>query len=111
MILGEFNNKGELIFEVGLIAADGDVIPVNGLLDTGFSDCLAVDNQDAESLGWLRINRPEQMKTARGLAQFNLYQGSVFIDGEEFTIPILGGDEIEDILYRCKLVADKKTSR
>jgi hypothetical protein len=28
MILGEFNSKGKLIFEIGLIAADGDVIPV-----------------------------------------------------------------------------------
>ncbi len=52
MIFGEFNSKGELIFEIGLIAADGDIIPVQTLLDTGFPGTLAIDNQDALSLGW-----------------------------------------------------------
>ncbi|MHC5720226.1 MAG: hypothetical protein ACYTX0_51390 [Nostoc sp.] len=51
MIFGEFNSKGELIFEIGLIAADGDIIPVQALLDTGFTGTLAIDNQDALSLG------------------------------------------------------------
>ncbi|WP_292702744.1 MULTISPECIES: hypothetical protein [unclassified Nostoc] len=37
MIFGEFNSKDELIFEIGLIAADGDIIPVQALLDTGFT--------------------------------------------------------------------------
>jgi len=41
MISGEFNSKGELIFEIGLIAAHGDVIPVTVLLDTGFTGLLA----------------------------------------------------------------------
>lgn len=37
MIFGEFNSQGELIFEIGLVTSDGDVIPVNALLDTGFT--------------------------------------------------------------------------
>jgi predicted aspartyl protease len=53
MISGEFSDRGELIFEIGLIATDGEVIPVKVLLDTGFTGWLAIDNQDAESLGWL----------------------------------------------------------
>ncbi|BAZ32310.1 hypothetical protein NIES4074_48120 [Cylindrospermum sp. NIES-4074] len=98
MILGEFNSRGELIFEIGLITADGDIIPVQALLDTGFTGWLAIDNQDALSLGWLRENQKEDMQTARGEARFNLYQGTVFLDGEEFIIPVLGGDELQDIL-------------
>ena len=43
MIFGEFNSKGELIFEIGLIAADGEIIPVQALLDTGFTGTLAID--------------------------------------------------------------------
>jgi len=54
MIYGEFNSQGELIFEIDLVAADGDIIPVQALLDTGFSGWLAIDNQDALSLGWLQ---------------------------------------------------------
>ncbi|MEH2247004.1 hypothetical protein [Nostoc sp.] len=53
MIFGEFNSQGELIFEIGLVTSDGDVIPVNALLDTGFTGWLAIDNQDALSLGWI----------------------------------------------------------
>jgi hypothetical protein len=54
MIYGEFNSQGELIFEIGLISADGDIIPVQALLDTGFTGWLAIENQDAFSLGWLK---------------------------------------------------------
>jgi hypothetical protein len=32
MISGEFSDKGELIFEIGLIAAEDDVIPVRAIL-------------------------------------------------------------------------------
>ncbi len=37
MISGEFNSKGELIFEVDSIAVDGDSIPIQAILDTGFT--------------------------------------------------------------------------
>ena len=40
MIQGYFGSKGELFFEIELIAADGSIIIVDVLLDTGqrFSD-------------------------------------------------------------------------
>jgi predicted aspartyl protease len=115
MIYGEFNTQGELIFEIGLIAADGDIMPVQSLLDTGFTGWLAIDNQDALSLGWFVDINPSRMRTARGEARFNLYQGSVFVDEEEFAIPVLGGDELQDILLGVlwlqtkRLVADFPT--
>lgn len=98
MISGEFNSKGEIIFEIGLIAADGDVIPVKALLDTGFTGWLAIDNQDAESLGWSLERRRRDMQTAIGEAEFNLYEGTVLIDGGEFAVSVLGGNELPDIL-------------
>ena len=52
MISGEFSSRGELIFEIALIGTDGEPIPVKALLDTGFTGWLAIDNQDAKSLGW-----------------------------------------------------------
>ncbi|MEH2300375.1 MAG: aspartyl protease [Nostoc sp.] len=91
MIFGEFNSQSELIFEIGLVTSDGDVILVNALLDTGFTGWLALDNQDALSLGWiLNINEQRDMQTAWGEARFNLYEGTVLFDGEEFTREILG---------------------
>ena len=108
MIYGEFNSQGELIFEIGLVAADGDIIPVQALLDTGFSGWLAIDNQDALSLGWLQETQTEDMQTARGEARFNLYQGSIILDTEEFAIPILGGDELQDILLGVRWLQTKR---
>lgn len=117
MISGEFNSRGELIFEIGLIAADSDVIPVNALLDTGFTGLLALENQDAFSLGWtLKTNQQREMQTAWGEALFNLFEGNVLIDGEEFTIEVLGGEELPEILLGVywlqikRLVADFSAS-
>lgn len=51
MIPGRFGEIGELIFEIEIIAADGNNYPIDGLLDTGFtSGWLVLDIQDAESL-------------------------------------------------------------
>ena len=59
MISGEFRIKGELVFEIDLIGADAEPIPVNAILDTGFTGWLIVDNQDAESLDWAIAKNPE----------------------------------------------------
>ena len=113
MMQGYFGEKGELFFEIELIAADSSVVTVNALLDTGFTDWLAMDIQDAESLGWTFI-RPLEMRTARGDAVFNLYVGSVLFDKQEFTIPVLGGEEIPEFLIGLpwlenrRLVVDRK---
>jgi predicted aspartyl protease len=96
MIAGEFNSKGELVFEIGLISADGEVIPVNVLLDTGFTGWLAIDSN------------PSRMQIAQGEAEFNLYEGTVLLDGQEFTIPVLGGDELEDILLGVRWLQTKR---
>jgi predicted aspartyl protease len=113
MIFGDFNSRGELIFEIGLITADSDVIPVEVLLDTGFVGWLALNNQDISSLGWTRkINEQRNMQTARGETQFQLYQGNVLVDEQQFAIEVVGGDELESILLGVswlqikRLVAD-----
>ncbi|MBW4505353.1 MAG: aspartyl protease [Scytonematopsis contorta HA4267-MV1] len=109
MISGEFNNQGELIFEISLIAADTDIIPVNSLLDTGFSGYLAIDNQDALSLGWtLKTNEQRDMQTAWGEARFNIYEGAVILDGQQFTIEVLGGDELQDVLLGVRWLETKR---
>jgi len=98
MIQGEFNSRGELFFEIGLMSAEGDIFPVMALLDTGFTGWLAIDEQDADSLGWTRNNEPQDMQTARGEARFSLYEGTVVIEGEEYTVEVLGGNELMNIL-------------
>jgi len=113
MIQGNFGEKGELFFELELVTTDGEILSVNGLLDTGFTDWLAMNIQDIESLDWRYIKK-RQMQTARGESRFNLYQGKVIFDGQELTIPVLGGEEITEVLLGLawlenrRLVADKK---
>ena len=68
------------------------------LLDTGFTGWLAIDSQDSDSLGWVCDNEPQDMQTAQGEARFNLYEGTVVIEGEEFTVEVLGGNELVNVL-------------
>lgn len=47
MILGRFEERGKLIFEVGLVTANREEIAVDALLDTGFkTGFLAVHADD-----------------------------------------------------------------
>lgn len=57
MIQGQFGDNGELIFEIELITGDGDIIPVDVLLDTGFiNGYLAIHSQDIINLGWQKLS-------------------------------------------------------
>lgn len=113
MIQGFFGGKGELFFEMELIATDGSIIAVDALLDTGFTDWLAMDIQDAESLG-LQYIKQQEMKTAMGEFQFDIYEGSVIFDGQEMKVSVVVGDGIPEILIGLpwledrRLVVDKK---
>lgn len=66
MIEGQFGSKGELIFEIDLIASDRLIITVDALLDTGFTDWLVINNQDAPRLGWRLVDNEETRLTAQG---------------------------------------------
>ena len=72
MIQGNFGSKGELYFEIELIAVDGSVVAVDALLDTGFTEWLAMDTQDIVSLGWLYVDRQE-MHTVSAVYTFQGY--------------------------------------
>ncbi len=115
MIQGYFGERGELFFEIDLIAADGSIVTVDALLDTGFTDWLAMNIQDIESLGWSFIE-PDRRQTATGEAEFNLYQGAIVFDSQEVIIPVVGGEEITDVLIGLpwletrRLAVDRKAS-
>jgi predicted aspartyl protease len=112
---GFFGQRGELYFEIDLIAVDGSVITVNALLDTGFTDWLAMNAQDAEDLGWSILGKRE-MLTARGDAQFNLYEGTVVWEGQELIIPVVGGQQVTEVLLGLqwlenrRLIVDRKVN-
>jgi len=92
MISGRFGENGELNFEIELITADGEGYPVEVLLDTGFTTgWLALDTQDAESLGWSVIETNRTMQMARGEGYFDIYEGTVLLDEREYIIPVLAG--------------------
>ncbi len=48
------------------------------------------------------------MRTAQGEAQFNLYQGGLLLDEEEFMISALGGDELQDIVLGVRWLQTKR---
>ncbi len=99
MIFGRFGEIGELFFEIKLIANNGDKYPVEVLLDTGFTTgWLALDIQDAESLGWSVIERNRSMQMARGEEYFDIYEGKVLLNKQEYIIPVLAGEGISETL-------------
>jgi predicted aspartyl protease len=51
MIQGEFGDDDELLFPIELITDEGLELEVNAMLDTGFSEWLAINKQDLEGTG------------------------------------------------------------
>ncbi len=99
MISGIFGEEGELIFEIELIATNGEIIPIDAILDTGFTTgYLAIPTQDIEALGWKKIRSDIMLSTAQGMAYFDIYEGRIIIDQQEFTIPVHAGDNLPEIL-------------
>jgi predicted aspartyl protease len=87
----------KLFFEIDLVAADGERFPIEVLLDTGFTTgWLALDTQDCLSLGWVMIESERLMQTAQGEEYFDIYEGRVVVEGEEYVIPVLVGDGIPE---------------
>ncbi len=97
MIEGRFNNKGELFFQMGLMAVDSSIMTVDAMLDTGFTDWLAMNIQDIECLEWPFLMK-QKKQTAGGFVKFNLYAGTVFFDHQEMAIPVIGGEEFTHVL-------------
>jgi predicted aspartyl protease len=50
-----------------------------------------MDEQDFEGLDWIYIRRQE-MRTAKGEFDFDIYAGKVRIDEQKFDIPVHVGD-------------------
>ena len=111
---GWFGENGELFFEIELIASNGEIFPIEVMLDTGFTaGYLAINFQDMEALEWSLVQSKFKLATARGDALFDLYEGRVIIDGQEFVIPVHVGGELPEILIgsqwldRMQLVVNK----
>ncbi|MBD2776517.1 aspartyl protease [Iningainema tapete] len=97
MIQGTFGERGKLFFEIDLITADGLNLPVDTMLDTGFTGFIAINKQDLDALDWDFI-REEELLTAQGDSTFDLYLGKVLLAGIEYEIPVIAGDAIEEVL-------------
>lgn len=107
MIDGKFGNDDELFFEIELITADGLNLPVDTLLDTGFSGWLAFDKQDLDGLGWSYLQE-ETMKTAKGDQTFELYLGIVKFEQQQLTIPVHVGNGLSEFLLGRKWLKNRR---
>ena len=97
MIQGTFGDEDELFFEIELIADNGLELPVDALLDTGFSGWLAINDQDLDGLDWTYVKK-EKMRTAKGEFNFDLYAEQMRIEGQEFDIPVHVGAGVPEVL-------------
>ncbi|MBW4613189.1 MAG: aspartyl protease [Desmonostoc vinosum HA7617-LM4] len=97
MIQGTFDSNGQLYFEISLITSNGLNLPVDTMLDSGFTGFMAINKQDLDGLNWTYIG-DEPLQTAQGEARFDIYLGKVLLDEQEYEIPVFAGDEINEIL-------------
>lgn len=97
MMQGTFGSKGQLFFEIELMTADGLNLPVDAMLDTGFTGFMAINKQDLDALDWAYIG-DEPLRTAQGEIIFERYLGKVLLDEQEYEIPVFAGDEITEVL-------------
>ncbi|NEU76737.1 aspartyl protease [Hassallia byssoidea VB512170] len=97
MIEGRFGENGQIYLEIDLIGKDGISLTVETMLDTGFTEFLAMNKQDVQSLDWDFLNQ-DKLRTAQGETEFDVYSGRVIIDAQEWEIPVFAGDEIQEIL-------------
>ncbi|MBA3921145.1 MAG: aspartyl protease [Nostocaceae cyanobacterium] len=107
MISGFLGDENAILFQIEFIASDGLILPVDAMLDTGFSAYLAINNQDIDALGWTYIKQ-EPMSTARGEAEFKLYLGRVQVDGQEFEIPVHVGEDLPEVLFGRQWLANRR---
>ncbi len=98
---GFFGDEDALLFEIDLIASDGLELPLDAMLDTGFSYWLAFNSQDIDALNWMRLER-QTMRTAQGNFEFNVYAGKVKFDGQEYDIPVHGSKSLTEVLLGRK---------
>lgn len=97
MIQGEFGEQGEIFFPIDLITLEGAHLSVDAMLDTGFTEYMAINKQDVQELSWEYFDQ-EELFTAQGLSNFDIYIGKVVINGQEFEVPVFAGDNIQEIL-------------
>jgi predicted aspartyl protease len=97
MIQGRFGERGEVYFEIDLIGRDDLSFSVETMLDTGFTEFLAMNKQDIQSLDWSFLNQ-DKLRTAQGETDFDVYVGKVTIDNQRFEVPVFAGEEIQEIL-------------
>ncbi|KYC37573.1 aspartyl protease [Scytonema hofmannii PCC 7110] len=97
MIQGMFGEQGQLFFEIELLTTDGLNLPVDVMLDTGFTGFLAINKQDLDSLDWSFL-RKEKMQPAKGESRFDIYVGKVLLDGQEYEVPVCAGEELTEVL-------------
>jgi predicted aspartyl protease len=97
MIEGRFGDLGQIYFDVNLIEGNGLTLPVEAMLDSGFTELIAMNQQDVETLEWSFL-RQDRLRTAQGETTFNIYLGRIAIDEQVFEVPVFASNEIQEIL-------------
>lgn len=97
MIHGTFGVEDALLFEIELIASDGSGLEIEAMFDTGFSGWLAINEQDIDGFGWLKIDK-KNMITAQGNSLFDIYAGKIILDGTEYDIPVHVSKNLTEVL-------------
>ncbi|MUG99481.1 aspartyl protease [Scytonema sp. UIC 10036] len=107
MIEGRFGDGDELFFEIQLVANEQLDLPVDAMLDTGFSGWLAIDKQDLDGFDWILIGERD-MLLAKGETKFDIYAGKVKIEEQEFDVLVHVGTGLTEVLLGRQWLKDRR---
>ena len=88
MIRGTVRDKLELVVPITVLAADGSSARLDALLDTGFTEFLALPPRIVASLGLRRLGLTDLLLADGSAIVDDVYVGAIDWDGEALAVPI-----------------------
>lgn len=88
MIIGEVNSDREAVVQISVHAPNGQIHQLDAIIDTGFNGWLSLppDFVIMTKLPWLKVGRAILADGSMHL--FDVFEASIFWDGQTLTIPI-----------------------
>lgn len=109
MIVGEVTPNREVVIRLELRGTSGVCVPVQAVLDTGFTEYLALPAAIVRQLGWPKIYTDRMMLADRSIVVFDVFDGVIDWHGQDRAIEVHAGGDVligMSLLYGSRLTVD-----
>jgi clan AA aspartic protease len=92
MIRGQVNAYREAILPIHLHTPSAQIVPLDAVVDTGFSDYLSIPPALVSSLHLAYYGTADYELGDGALVTFRIYTATVDWDGQQINVPVLASD-------------------